>query len=59
MTILKAKKCEVINTRVPTYLKDDSRVVLDSIGLDHSKVIRSLLEYVIKHKRVPDGLELK
>lgn len=48
-----AKKCEIINVRISENLKNESKEVLDKHGLTHSKVIRMLLEYIAKYKKLP------
>lgn len=51
------RKNSIINIRVDDELKTSSKEVLESHGLDHSKSIRLLLEFISKHKDIPDFMK--
>ncbi len=54
-----AKKCEIINVRIADTLKNESKEILDREGINHSKAIRLLLEYIVRHKKLPFDIEDK
>lgn len=51
------KKNVIMNVRINSDLKNESGVVLKKLGLDHSKAIRLLIDYVIKHNDLPESLK--
>ena len=51
------KKTAILNFRIDSQLKEDSRSVLSANGLDHSKAIRYFLQYIANNKALPDSLE--
>lgn len=51
------KKTCVLNFRISSDLKDESRDVLLKYDLTHSKAIRLFLEYIIENNALPMNME--
>lgn len=51
------KKTCVLNFRISSDLKDESRDVLSKYDLTHSKAIRLFLEYIIEYNSLPANME--
>lgn len=52
-----SKKNEVINVRVDSDIKSDSKIVLEKHDISHSKAFRMLLDYLIKYDDIPDFMK--
>jgi addiction module RelB/DinJ family antitoxin len=51
------RKNSIINVRIDDDLKIASKEILEKNNLDHSKSIRLLLEFISKHKDIPDFMK--
>lgn len=52
-----SKKNEIINIRVDSDVKTESRTILENKSLSHSKAFRMLLDYIVKSNDVPDFMK--
>lgn len=50
------KKSSILNFRIASDLKDQSKDVLAQYNLDHSKAIRLFLKYVAEKGQLPESL---
>lgn len=55
--IMSSKKNEIINVRVDSDVKTDSRIILEKKSLSHSKAFRMLLEHIIEVGDVPQFMK--
>lgn len=53
------KKNEIINIRVDSDIKSESKAILENKSLSHSKVFRMLLDYIVKSNDIPDFMKNK
>lgn len=52
----KVKKDVIINIRIDSDLKENSRQILIKHDMDHSKVVRKLMKHIEKTGSIPDFL---
>lgn len=52
-----SKKNEIINVRVDSDVKSDSRKILEKKCLSHSKAFRILLEHIIEQGDIPEFMK--
>jgi len=54
---MSSKKNEIINVRVDSDIKAQSRTILEKKSLSHSKAFRLLLEHIIECGDVPEFMK--